>query len=205
MENQKRCSKCGQTKPKSEFYRHLFSGDGLKSQCKNCHNNKSNDADTARNRLYAQAAGESKRCTVCCKWKPKSEFYKALLSWDGLKSQCKGCHNAAIISNRSPEAHRASVRLDYERHPENFIARRRLRRARLAAAEGTFTHEEFRDLCARYGNRCLCCGEQKPLEPDHVKPIAKGGTNDIGNIQPLCRSCNSRKGTKTIDYRPLPH
>ena len=55
-----------------------------------------------------------------------------------------------------------------------------------------------------YEYTCLACRLQEPeikLVPDHVVPIARGGANDIDNIQPLCESCNKRKGAKTVDYR----
>jgi 5-methylcytosine-specific restriction endonuclease McrA len=76
------------------------------------------------------------------------------------------------------------------------------RRARKQKQGGSYTAQEWRDLCALYGHVCLCCGEAARLTPDHVVPIAKGGSNDISNIQPLCLPCNLRKATKTTDYRP---
>jgi len=79
---------------------------------------------------------------------------------------------------------------------------RHLRRARERQAVGHFTAAEWRALCEAYGGRCLACGQTVPLTVDHVVPLARGGTNDIGNVQPLCRPDNVRKGTRTIDYRP---
>jgi hypothetical protein len=32
-------------------------------------------------------------------------------------------------------------------------------------------------------------------------PLLLGGSNDIGNLQPLCRSCNAWKGARYIDFR----
>lgn len=56
-----------------------------------------------------------------------------------------------------------------------------------------------------YGNCCLACRVREtydePLARDHIIPRSKGGLDSIHNIQPLCRSCNSRKGTTTVDYR----
>ena len=30
-------------------------------------------------------------------------------------------------------------------------------------------------------------------QADHIKPVAEGGTNELSNLQGLCRSCHSRK------------
>jgi 5-methylcytosine-specific restriction endonuclease McrA len=76
-----------------------------------------------------------------------------------------------------------------------------LRFLRTLAAEGCFTRSEFKALCLRYGNVCLCCGKRRVLVPDHVIPLSRGGSNDISNIQPLCGKCNASKGARTIDYR----
>jgi hypothetical protein len=44
---------------------------------------------------------------------------------------------------------------------------------------------------------CRACGA--PAEViDHNIPIARGGTNDCSNLQPLCAFCNNTKKTKTM-------
>jgi 5-methylcytosine-specific restriction endonuclease McrA len=69
----------------------------------------------------------------------------------------------------------------------------RKRRAARHASPGSFTAEEFEELCEGYGNRCLACGDTEAvLEADHVVPLTRGGSEDIGNIQPLCGSCNRK-------------
>lgn len=70
------------------------------------------------------------------------------------------------------------------------------------SAGGTYTAEQFKHLCEYYDNSCACCRKcNVPLEADHVLPVSKGGTSDITNIQPLCRTCNASKGRREIDYR----
>jgi hypothetical protein len=58
-------------------------------------------------------------------------------------------------------------------------------------------------LGRQYGFQCLCCGSTTALEIDHIVPLINGGTSDFDNLQLLCETCNNRKGTQTIDYRPL--
>ena len=48
---------------------------------------------------------------------------------------------------------------------------------------------------------CLCCGSTDNLSIDHINPVHCNGENRISNLQTLCKSCNSRKGSNFIDYR----
>lgn len=59
---------------------------------------------------------------------------------------------------------------------------------------------------ARDDYRCLRCGceEEHLLRADHVVPESEGGEASLENLQTLCHSCNSWKGTKTIDFRGVP-
>ena len=64
--------------------------------------------------------------------------------------------------------------------------------------------QQWECLKQSYQFTCLCCLRQEPeiqLTQDHVTPVRNGGTGDIGNIQPLCKICNSRKSTRKTDYR----
>ena len=91
-----------------------------------------------------------------------------------------------------------------ETHRELYRVCSRNRKSQKRGAPGKHTATEWKELCDRYDNRCLRCGEKKPLTEDHIIPVTVKGTNNyIQNLQPLCQGCNSKKGTKTIDYRPL--
>jgi len=73
------------------------------------------------------------------------------------------------------------------------------RRVLIKQTTGSFTSEEWEHLKAEYNYTCPLCGLKEPeiiLTIDHIVPLSRKGSNFIENIQPLCRSCNSKKHTK---------
>ena len=60
-------------------------------------------------------------------------------------------------------------------------------------------------LVSRQEGRCHWCWDFLPkrgdggydysrIHVDHIRPRSKGGTNDLENLQALCKWCNSEKG-----------
>lgn len=77
------------------------------------------------------------------------------------------------------------------------------RRVRKLGNGGTHTLGEWEILKAQYNWICPSCKRLEPeikLTRDHIIPLSKGGSDNIENIQPLCRNCNCRKNTLDIKY-----
>jgi 5-methylcytosine-specific restriction protein A len=59
---------------------------------------------------------------------------------------------------------------------------------------------------ARCDYTCQVCGWRNPfpyphaanrqMDIDHIIPRARGGTNDVDNLQLLCSTCNGKKGSR---------
>lgn len=113
---------------------------------------------------------------------------------DRMRWRCRACRRdlkrgpAEKAWRRSP-AGRASKRL-------GRIVRRHRERG-----GGPLRAADVRRLFATY-KTCLCCYSAENLVLEHIRPLARGGTNAFENLQVLCNVCNSRKGTHIIDYRP---
>ena len=83
-----------------------------------------------------------------------------------------------------------------KKNPENISHLKARRYARERNAEGNHTLQEWNSLKEKFNYKCANCRKEKPLTKDHIKPLSKGGTDYIENIQPLCRNCNSKKHNK---------
>ena len=148
------------------------------------------------------------------KYKQMSEMGREHVS--EAKKGCKssygmlGKKHSLDTKLKMSEAHKAekayqwkggiSVGVNKKKYSSIYNNRKRLRKI---GNGGSHTLVEWEALKMKYGYMCLCCKRCEPeitLERDHIEPVSKGGSDDITNIQPLCRSCNSRKYNKNIDF-----
>lgn len=212
----KQCNDCKEWKDLSAFSKCRNYKDGLDYYCKECKSIRyklfrlaNKDKLRERQRKYGRANPDKRQAynkTYRAKNPGKStETSRAWHKNHPEQSKIKSREDARKWRENNPEESRIhtrkSVRKWRENNPEEAKARQRRRRAQKLGNGGLHTATQWKALCNHYGNKCLACGEIKPLTEDHIIPLSKGGSDDISNIQPLCHSCNARKHNKTIDYR----
>jgi len=98
------------------------------------------------------------------------------------------------ISNERCELNRQLSNY-YERHNDEY------KTIRSEACRFTSDKKTIKFISDKFGMKCLKCGSTENITIDHIIPVKLGGENTFDNIQPLCASCNSSKGTKIKDYR----
>ena len=123
-----------------------------------------------------------KICSKCGKNKLLEQYYKDNRAKDGRYSDCKSCSNAT--SKKYNAEHKREI------------------------AENTLTVEEFNCILFLQNYQCIGPNHEgsryfDEVEPqkDHIVPVSKGGNFTKETVQALCKSCDSKKGTKYIDYR----
>lgn len=98
----------------------------------------------------------------------------------------------------------AEIKMKYAHSQRGRLKTRENAQRRLARERGLkkdVNWDYWRWICARLGYRCQMCGKVfslSRLTVDHQLPINRGGDNDEWNLQPLCKSCNSRKQDRLI-------
>lgn len=108
---------------------------------------------------------------------------------------CVDCGKSFITSGR----HSTCTECSHERMLVRVRARNKVRRYLRRGADGpTHTAGDWASLLARHNGMCAYCGKNKAEHRDHVTPIAKGGTDSIGNILPACAPCNLSKGSSLL-------
>jgi hypothetical protein len=78
----------------------------------------------------------------------------------------------------------------------------RKRRRRSGPPRIPIPSEVRRYVYARDRYTCAYCGRSGRnlrLTIDHIMPVSRGGSNEIGNLVTACRACNLSKGAKIMD------
>lgn len=79
-----------------------------------------------------------------------------------------------------------------ERQYHNDYSAMRSAKRRLRMYANLF-NRDMRKILIKSGSVCNKCRSEEKLQIDHIKPIEKGGKNEISNIQILCWDCNRKK------------
>lgn len=146
-------------------------------------------------------------CCICNILQPSENFHFDKSRKTGLSNKCKSCTIKAYSKYRSKNRAKilASTKLARIKDPirfKSYDVRRRQLETNCIQNIKTW-HWEFIKYLSDY--KCLCCStkesEENVLTVDHIIPLSKGGNDTYDNVQPLCKSCNSKKHTSIIDFR----
>lgn len=195
----KTCTKCEQPKELEEFARLSKVKDGRRSVCRSC-------ASTYRKSYYLRHANEEKQRSADVRKQSPELVTARRRNWkQAHRDQVRGYEKDYLQQPLAKQKRAARFsRWSHANLELRAVANAR-RRASKRNASGSHTAREWRVLKEFFGFRCLRChrheSETGTLHRDHVMPLLLGGSNDIGNLQPLCRSCNAWKGARYIDFR----
>lgn len=218
----KQCSRCGETKSLSEFYRRALSADGRSASCSACqkrYREENREKVLESSRRYREQnpdkVRESRRRyqerkrggpprkrqsgTAQDRRRKYSEqnpdrVRESRRRWR-LKNRDKLRADAKRYRERNLDKVRETQRRWQESNPDakRMYTQRRKARKRNAV---TFT-VSAKDLRRLRTDRCVACGEIAGTV-DHLIPLSRGGSHGVGNLVAMCGSCNSRKSAKTI-------
>jgi 5-methylcytosine-specific restriction endonuclease McrA len=206
----KRCTKCGQDKPLSEFY--VYKGKP-ESACKECvraaarerRRNESSEVKRARTERQRQRRAEHPD-----EYHAKNREYYA-------KNRERILAAANQYRTEHPDRRREQHRRHYEankakyhraaadfahRDPEGRRAIKHRSLARRHGRQATLTVAQWQDILAAFGYACAYCGRgwheiTGKLNQEHVIPVSQDGGYTVDNIVPACGACNTRKAGRT--------
>lgn len=182
------CRKCGENR-RSRMVTSARSTDGHAMECKACDSAggkewyaANRERHYANGKAWAEANPERVR-----------ELRKA---WADANIE-KVRERARAYRAANPEKGRAWRAANPERHALNNRIQSSRRRARETDA-GSFTRDEFLAVCEQ-ADQWVCAVCSGPAEHiDHIIPIARGGANEVENLQWLCAPCNRSKGARRM-------
>jgi len=198
------CTKCGVTKPDTEFFKDSRNKSGLRSSCKDCDKarGKAHYAANRKKRLAWQKnyyrAHQEEAVGYARQWRKdnpeKTREYHRLFAERYPEKECKRHRlKGRIYYKKNPEKAKAASRAWGAKNPEKVALKNSRRRAKTSEFE-----VREKDIARIYAQPCAACGTKERITLDHIVPLARGGKHSVGNFQPLCHSCNCSKGAKLM-------
>lgn len=188
----KRCPKCGEIKPLTEYHRDATHKDGSGSRCKVC--------DAARRRAYHEAHREEDSARGRAYHEAHKEEANA---WSRAYYEA---HKKEIAARQAAyrEIHKKEIAARdraYRKTPQgravnNAVHARRRGNPGLQA----LTADMIQEVTEASDGICPYCGETfEDGHIDHIIPVSKGGTNDRENLVYCCAHCNLSKRDKDLE------
>jgi 5-methylcytosine-specific restriction endonuclease McrA len=189
----KECTKCHRLLPLSEFYKDNRNKDNCRERCKECYSERAEEYYKKNKKKILD------HCNEYREQNKEKEKRRHQIYYNENREQI--LERAREYRNNNPDKERKRHKRWRKQNPEKTRASWHRYKAKKLKAKGTHTHIE-RDLITRLQKgKCLSCGEKSSLTIDHIIPLSRGGRNDLTNLQGLCKVCNSKKHTQSIDYR----
>lgn len=198
----KRCTKCKELKPFSEFYKEKRNNDSPRPWCKEC----SKKYDRIQYQKNKEQKKEKSKQNYKKNKEERKEYYKKY--YKDHKQEKKERSKLYYIKNKDTILEKTTKYGKTEKGKLIYANKNHNRRIQKQKTEryNRITLDQWKKIIESQNNKCAHCGckfidEIKPTM-DHILPLSKGGEHTSANIQALCQSCNSSK-CNSIEYNKI--
>lgn len=193
----KRCNKCGEVKPSSDFRRNSKRKDGLSSTCKTCAKQYDAEYRHKNGEFLSQAKRQWRHDNRDRVRENKRRYYQSNIEREREARRL----NQQRYTASNPDKARSACKKWRIANPEYNRIQHAVRKARKLNSGGTHTTADVKAQYRSQRGKCWWCSKLvgDDYHVDHLIPLARGGTNDARNIVISCPKCNMSKHDK------LPH
>ena len=169
------CTNCNIEYPESEFY-------NKQNRCKNCA------------KAYAKAWAKANPDKVKKSWKKANKK-----AWQKQKQDQEYILKRKLYRQATSATRTARAKAWNQANKEKFnfhVTTSKIKQKMSKEAKAyKILDKEIKRL---YSSPCFFCGSTEKITMDHIIPISRSGNHSVGNLQPLCKSCNSSKKSRLV-------